>query len=293
MKIIQMESPWMRNVVLIATILLLGGAAAFLCSEWGPGIGDAAVANMLVSNGGLALFGASLLLFGAMFAAIRFQRSSRLAPEERREALKELGRQTLVTCLNVLVYGGIFILAVGSIGALDAGTLGTTIIVLIVWACCIAAFVLYRKHRKAHRMHYGLIGSAALVLLFFLLGTGALVGSVSDMSGAIRDLERGPAQANAFLVDAKIDHPYWKHARILQARHVLTFFTANEERIVLEVPEGDVERAKTINDLGNFVHLVYYPDTQVFCSAERWEDGRQTMGDDLLERLNEEYDFTL
>lgn len=113
------------------------------------------------------------------------------------------------------------------------------------------------------------------------------------MSGAIRDLERGPAQADAFLVDAKIDRPYWKHARILQTKHVLTFFTANEERIVLEVPESDVERAKTINDLGNFVHLVYYPDTQVFCSAERWEDGRQTMGDDLLERLNEEYDFTL
>lgn len=83
------------------------------------------------------------------------------------------------------------------------------------------------------------------------------------------------------------------YARFMQADHILTFFTADEGRIVLEVPENDVESAMAINEQVNFVHLAYYPNTQVFCSAQRWAEGRQAIGSDLLGRLGEQYDFNL
>ena len=62
---------------------------------------------------------------------------------------------------------------------------------------------------------------------------------------------------------------------------------------MLVVPEKDIAAAKVINDYGNFVHLTYYPRTQVFCEATPWETGVQDMDPDLLEKLVEEYDFDL
>ncbi len=283
----------MRTTIIVAAIFLFGGTAAFFCGEWGPGIGKAGVVNVLISACGMALFGISLLMFGIIFATSYIRQFSHLATDKKRDTLERLGRQTLTAVLNVLVYGGLFIVAMGGIAALDADTIGTTIVVIGVWGCCIAAFVLYRRYRKTHKTHYDLFSSVAITLLLLLLGIGVLVGSTLDTSRAAQDLKDEPAEADVFLVDAKIDYPNWRYARIIQAHHILTFFTPDEERIVLEVPENDVNSAKVINELGNFVHLTYYPNTQVFCNAELWNGGRQIMGNDLLDRLNEEYDFEL
>ena len=94
------------------------------------------------------------------------------------------------------------------------------------------------------------------------------------------------------LVEADIDHPSARYSAIMQDQHVLTFCTADEERIVLVVPEKDIAAAKVINDYGNFVHLTYYPRTQVSASNAlgNWGAG---YGPDLLEKLVEEYDFEL
>lgn len=283
----------MRIAILVAAALLLGGAIAYFCGEWGPGIGEAGVVSILVSACGLALFGISLVLLGAIFATSYIRQFSNLIPQEKHDILEKLGHQTLTACLNVLVYGGIFIVAMGGIAALDAGNVATTIVVIAVWACCIAAFVLYRRYRKSHKAHYDLFSSAAIPLFLFLFGLCMLVVPIFNAGGVIQDLKNGPSQADVFLVDAKIDYPYWKYGHIIQADHVLTFFTADEERIVLVVPENDVDSAKVINDQGNFVHLTYYPNTQVLCSVDRWNEGRHVMGSDLLGRLGEEYDFDL
>lgn len=278
---------------MVILLLLVGGAVAFFCGEWGPGVGTPGVISKIVSSCGIGVFGCSLLLLGAMFLVSYLRQFRHQSSEEKRAALKKLGHQTAIACLNVVIYGGIFIVAMGGIAALDAGSLATTVVVLIVWGGCIAGFVFYRRYRKAHATRYDLFSSVALTLFLLLLGAGMLVGSLFGTDGAVRDLEQGPSQADVFLVDAKIDYPYWKYARIIQADHVLTFFTADEERIVLEVPENDVESAMVINEQGNFVHLVYYPNTQIFCSAERWSEGRRAMGNELLGRLNEQYDFDL
>lgn len=293
MKSIQIRSSRTRVSLLVVALLVLGGAAAFFCGEWGPGIGKPGVISKLISSCGIGIFGCSLILLGVIFLVSYSRQFFRQSPEKKQATLKALGYQTAIACLNVLVYGGIFVVAMGGISALDAGSIATTMVVLIVWGCCIAAFVFYRRHRKAHKAHYDLFSSAAVTLLFLLLGTVMLVSSLSDTGRSVRDLEHGPSQADVFLVDAKIDHPYWKYGHIVQSDHVLTFFTADEEQIVLEVPENDVESAMVINDHGNFVHLVYYPNTQVLCSAERWSEGRQAMGAELLGRLNEQYDFEL
>ena len=293
MRSIQANTPKMRAVIIVAAVLLLMGAVFYFGGEWGPGVGRAGVASKLASACGMAVFGLSLLLLGIVFATSYTRQLSCLTLEERRNTLGTLARQTFTACLNVFVYVGIFIVAMGGIAALDAGSIGTTLVVIGVWGCCIAAFVLYRRYRKAHQAQYDLFSSLAITLLFFLFGAGMSALSVSDVGAAVQDLEGGPVDADVFLVEAKIDYPSWRYARVIQARHVLTFYTADEKRIVLEVPESDVDSAKVINDHGNFVHLAYYPRTQVFCSAERWEEGRAAMGDGLLEKLNEEYDFML
>lgn len=293
MKSIRADSPKQRIALLVAAVLLLGGAIAFFCGEWGPGVGEAGVASKLVSACGMALFASSLLLLSIIFTKSYIGQFSRKTPESKRSLLKELGHQTLIACLNVLVYGGLFIVVMGGISALDAGSIATTLVVIVIWGGCIASFILYRRYRKAHRTRYDLFSSVAITVFFFLFGGFLLVGTALNATDATQDLEQGPIHADVFLVDAKIDYPNWRYARFVQTDHVLTFFTANEEKVVLEVPENDIASAKVINDEGNFVHLTYYPRTQVFCSATRWGEGQQAMGKDLLDKLREEYDFTL
>lgn len=293
MKNILSKSSRTRTVLLIAALLLLGGAVAFFCGEWGPGVGKSGVISKLVSSCGFGLLGCGLLLLGAVFLVSYFRQFRQQPLEKKQATLRSFGHQTATACLNVLVYGGVFVVAMGGMTALDAGSVATTIVVLVVWGCCIAIFVLYRRYRKAHKTRYDLFSSAVIVLLLLFLGAGMLTVSFSTAGGAVRDLEHEPSRADVFLVDAKIDYPNWRYGRVAQAIHVLTFFTSDGERIVLEVPENDAESAMVINEQGNFVHLVYYPNTQVFCSADRWSEGRQLMGDELLGRLNEEYDFDL
>lgn len=228
MKSAQADSPKQRIALLVAAALLLGGAIAFFCGEWRSGIGEAGVTSKFVSACGMALFASSLLLLGIIFAKSYIGQFSRKTPESKHALLKELGHQTLIVCLNVLVYGG------------------------------------------------------------FLL-----VGTALNATDATQDLEQGPIHTDVFLVDAKVDYPNWRYARFVQTDHILTFFTANDEKVVLEVPENDIASAKVINDEGNFVHLTYYPQTRVFCSATRWGEGQQAMGKDLLDKLREEYDFIL
>ena len=281
-----------RAIVLSAGAILIG-AALFLYGEWTVGTGTEGVIHYLLQTIGIGLVGAACLTIDMVFTGHAFIGFREKGAAERREIIRQAGKQCLVVVLNVFVYGSVFILAMGGISALDHGNIITAIVVLFLWVLCIIIFIAYRRYRKEHKVGYSVIGTLGVSLILLLIGAGMLYLGVSGTAHAAQDLKDGPRTADVFIVDARLDNPYWKYRLIKQPEHVLTFYTADEERIVLEVHDTDIDSAKIINDLGNFVHLTYYPRTQIFCDATRWDNGKQVMGQDLLTDLQESYGFQM
>ena len=279
-------------IVLSAGAILIG-AALFLYGEWTVGTGTEGVIHYLLQMIGIGLVGAACLMIDMVFTGQAFIGFREKEPAERREIVRQAGKQCLVVVLNVFVYGSVFILAMGGISALDHGNIITAIVVLFLWVLCIIIFIAYRRYRKEHKASYSVIGTVGVSLLLLLIGVGMLYLGVSGTASAAQDLKEGPRTADVFIVDARLDDPYWKYRLIKQPEHVLTFYTADEERIVLQVHDTDIDSAKVINDLGDFVHLTYYPQTQIFCGATRWDDGKQVMGQDLLTDLQRSYGFQM
>lgn len=279
-------------IVLSAGAILIG-AALFLYGEWTVGTGTEGVIHYLLQTIGIGLVGAACLTIDMVFTGHAFIGFREKGAAERREIIRQAGKQCLVVVLNVFVYGSVFILAMGGISALDHGNIITAIVVLFLWVLCIIIFIAYRRYRKEHKVGYSVIGTLGVSLILLLIGAGMLYLGVSGTANAAQDLKDGPRTADVFIVDARLDNPYWKYRLIKQPEHVLTFYTADEERIVLEVHDTDIDSAKIINDLGNFVHLTYYPRTQIFCDATRWDNGKQVMGQDLLTDLQESYGFQM
>ncbi len=281
-----------RAIVLSAGAILIG-AALFLYGEWTVGTGTEGVIHYLLQTIGIGLVGAACLTIDMVFTGHAFIGFREKGAAERREIIRQAGKQCLVVVLNVFVYGSVFILAMGGISALDHGNIITAIVVLFLWVLCIIIFIAYRRYRKEHKVGYSVIGTLGVSLILLLIGAGMLYLGVSGTANAAQDLKDGPRTADVFIVDARLDNPYWKYRLIKQPEHVLTFYTADEERIVLEVHDTDIDSAKIINGLGNFVHLTYYPRTQIFCDATRWDNGKQVMGQDLLTDLQESYGFQM
>ncbi len=282
-----------KRAIVLSAGAILGGAALFLYGEWTVGTGTEGVIHYLLQMIGIGLVGAACLMIDMVFTGQAFIGFREKEPAERREIVRQAGKQCLVVVLNVFVYGSVFILAMGGISALDHGNIITAIAVLFLWVLCIIIFIAYRRYRKEHKASYSVIGTVGVSLLLLLIGVGMLYLGVSGTASAAQDLKEGPRTADVFIVDARLDDPYWKYRLIKQPEHVLTFYTADEERIVLQVHDTDIDSAKVINDLGDFVHLTYYPQTQIFCGATRWDDGKQVMGQDLLTDLQRSYGFQM
>ena len=282
-----------KRAIVLSAGAILGGAALFLYGEWTVGTGTEGVIHYLLQMIGIGVVGAACLMIDMVFTGQAFIGFREKEPAERREIVRQAGKQCLVVVLNVFVYGSVFILAMGGISALDHGNIITAIVVLFLWVLCIIIFIAYRRYRKEHKASYSVIGTVGVSLLLLLIGVGMLYLGVSGTASAAQDLKEGPRTADVFIVDARLDDPYWKYRLIKQPEHVLTFYTADEERIVLQVHDTDIDSAKVINDLGDFVHLTYYPQTQIFCGATRWDDGKQVMGQDLLTDLQRSYGFQM
>lgn len=284
------RSKFERMTILVAGICIILGFAIFVYGEQSTGIGLAGVVNKLIYGIGMAIFSVGVIIVGLWFlkwivAGLREKSSAdRFATIER--FFKQLG----IVFLNVIIYGGIFVLALGGLSALDGASIGTIGVVLIAWAICVLIFVLYRKHRKKHKIGYDLVGHAGMTA--FLLAIGAFSLTVffgSNTYDAIRDLQEGPETADVLLVNDTVHHPAVYYRLVLQSDHILTFYTPEDERIVLEIPDKDIGEAVVIDDYGDYVHLTYYPYSQVYCEATRWTDGPKAFSPELFNRLVEEY----
>ncbi len=292
-KLTNLKTSREKVLMTFAVIAILIGSALFFYGEWTVSIGWFGVVHYLLRAVGAAFIGTGVLIIGIWFTIGKVAEFRGKESDARRQIALDAGRQGLTVLLNVLIYGGLFILVMGGLAALDSAGIASVIVVLILWAVCIAGFVAYRRYRKKHKASYAVIGNIGVALVLLLLGAGMFFFGCRDSMSAAQDLRDGPVEADAFLVDARLNNPNWRYRFIVQPNHVLTFYTPDEERIVLEVLDADVDDVKVINDMGNYVHLTYYPHTQIFCDAQLWSEGRQAMGADLMARLDETYDLEI
>lgn len=126
-----------RISLIISCICIVGGAALFVYGEQAVGIGQAGVVNKFLGSLGLATMSIGMLIVGCYFVkrivlSLRFMSSS-----ERSATRKTFLKQFSIAVLNVLVYGALFILFLGSLTALDGASPGTCFVVFVVWAACI------------------------------------------------------------------------------------------------------------------------------------------------------------
>lgn len=283
-----------RASAIVACVAILSGFGLFVYGEQAVGIGQAGAINKLVVAIGLGIFSIGTIIVAVWLSKWLVGDFAARDPQERMAAIKLFFKQLLAVALNILVYGGVIVLTLGSLTALDGASIGTFFVVLVTWAACILVFIFYRKFRKKHKYGYNVVGYVAMPLFLFIFGIAcAVLFFGQNAAGAIKDLQDGPKEVDVLLVKDKLDHPAAYYAMVAQTKHVLTFYTAEEERIVLEVPDSDIGEVVKIDEYDDFVHLTYYPNTQVFCDATPWPEGRKVMGEALFQELRAEYGFDI
>lgn len=157
-----------RILLIISCICIIGGAVLFIYSEQAVGIGQEGVVNKFLGSLGMAVASIGMFIVGCFFVKRIVLGLKSMSASERSKTRKAFARQLSIAALNVLVYGALFILLLGSLTALDGASVGTYFVVFAVWAACIASFVLYRRHRKKHKVSYELLKQPAITAFLFL-----------------------------------------------------------------------------------------------------------------------------
>lgn len=142
-----------RIFLIISCICIIGGAVLFIYGEQAVGIGQEGVVNKFLGSLGMAVASIGMFIVGCFFVKRIVLGLKSMSASERSKTRKAFVRQLSIAALNVLVYGELFILLLGSLTALDGASVGTYFVVFAVWAACIASFVLYRRHRKKHKIY--------------------------------------------------------------------------------------------------------------------------------------------
>ncbi len=274
-----------KTFLISAGIGTIVSFALIMLGEWGVGVGSAGVTHRLLGSIGFVLFGLCLFAFAGWFGRATVARIASLTQEERAAKGKAFLKQLLIGLLNVIVYGGCALLILGGISALDKTGATGIVAVLLVWVAAIGIFVAYRRFRKQHPLSFAELGN--VFLLLFLLAGGCLtifLGLKVHIPDALQDMTQGPRTADVVLADVKRNTHTGRYRAFQQNEVVLTFVTAERERIVLIVPDSD---AKALDPFTHdiFAHLTYYPATQIFVSAESWDQGEGVIGPQLLDEI--------
>lgn len=188
-----------RIFLIISCICIIGGAVLFIYGEQAVGIGQEGVVNKFLGSLGMAVASIGMFIVGCFFVKRIVLGLKSMSASERSETRKAFVRQLSIAALNVLVYGALFILLLGSLTALDGASAGTDFVVFAVWAACIASFVLYRRHRKKHKVSYELLKQPAITVFLFLFAVVILAVFIrSDVPDSFQDLIEGLKQPRCF-----------------------------------------------------------------------------------------------
>lgn len=258
---------WQKILTVIGIVLLFGGFAALLFGEFSTSTGSAGLIHRGISGAGIMADGLGIICYIVIFVADIWNTRPRDAAE-RRTALAYGIRELRVVGLNLVIYGGCTLLALGTFAGLDGATprhlIGATIIIVV----CIAAIVLYRRYRKKHPFAYEYVPSRALLLFMFAIAVFMLFAGVSTTAEALADAIAGPKTVACQLSDFNEDEPSGRY-RSFQATNLdLEFIDESGEIVSVSIKEQDRAVLSQIVDTGGNCYLTYYPHTKIFVQAQ-------------------------
>ena len=268
-----------KVAVIAIVVLLLIGFALMMYGEWGPSIGQEAMGTRVAQTTGVALFGASMLLFFGLFSWLDVKEIKHTAPSLRRAQWRQLLREIGTVALNLLIYGGTVILFLGCIASLDDVSSAGNVVVLLLMAVSVAGFAAYRRHRHRHKATYQFVGSLGLPLFLLIMGAVALMGAVDQGICVADDLASGPVTVNVVAVDAEQNHPTGRYQALRQDTVTVCFESEDGRRFSVTISQEDWPEALRQQGNMGYCRATLYPATGIFVEAQPWPEGRQAMAD--------------
>lgn len=256
-------STWQKVVFIIALVLLFGGFAALVASEFGPSVGAAGLTMNAVGNAGVFAMGIALFGFVAVFIAGDWRarpRSREAWKQELREGTREFG----AVALNIIGYGGPVLLALGALSAADSVPVVSAVIILL----CIAGFALFRRWRKRHPHTYERTGGAALFL--FMVGLGGIACTASTFEGTkvLADALSGPRTSLCVISNFEEQHPTGRYSSLATTDLALELADSEGRTIHLTVKEQDREALRPLVEANGIARTTFYPRTGILVKFE-------------------------
>lgn len=244
-----------RAIIVAGTALLIVGFLGILIGEFGCSVGQPGVLCWIA--GPLGIFFA-VFMFRHMVRKAAGQRI--LTKENVRGAAVELG----VIFLNVLIYGGCAIIALGALTAMDSAPF----IALPVIAFAILGFASYRIYRKRHPFPYEYTSKAWVVVVLAILGI-FMVPRMANATSGIADLAEGPQTAVVELLDLDVNRPTGRYAGIRTTDYIARFGFGSKRDFTLIVKAQDKEALMPLTETRGLVTVTYYPNSQRLVRIER------------------------
>ena len=253
-----------RAIIVAGTALLIVGFLGILIGEFGCSVGRIGVLCWIAGSLGIFFAGLCLLCFAVfMFRhMVRKAAGQRILTKENvRGAAVELG----VIFLNVLIYGGCAIIALGALTAMDSAPF----IALPVIAFAILGFASYRIYRKRHPFPYEYTSKAWVVVVLAILGIFMVPIGMANATSGIADLAEGPQTAVVELLDLDVNRPTGRYAGIRTTDYIARFGFGSKRDFTLIVKAQDKEALMPLTETRGLVTVTYYPNSQRLVRIER------------------------
>ena len=272
------SKPASRTWVIVLLVLLFGGFALIFGGEWGPSVGEAGLAMQACQGAGLAAFGVSMAMTARLLHLkhrVETTGASTAPSERARAALRGEYIRELVTLLPaVAAYAGCALLFLVGVSFLEEETALNLIIMLAFAGSAVALATLTHRRRKRRGVAYKHLGNAGLIAfcLAFAVG-GALIGWDIAWRAAV-DAASGPATVRCFYRDYDIDRPTGRYAGLHPTRLEFAFANVSGDGampdpvVYVAANDVDVVLDQVFRDNSFVLDLAYYPNSNVFVSAE-------------------------
>lgn len=180
-----------------------------------------------------------------------------------------LARETVTLLLNLLIYGGGAIVALGAFSSLDrADSFAHVALVVAVCAACVAAIVFWRRHRVRSGVRFTMLSNVGVFVLFAALALVGLIPGLVVGSQVASDMVVGPRTEMCVLQEFAEHHPAGRLAGMQQDTFSLAFATQDGKEARVTVAEADRAALVGVTEVGSEVELTYYPHAGVLVSAK-------------------------
>ena len=251
-----------KALVVTGIIALFGGFVVLVCAEFSPSVGFQGVVDYGIRAAGLVSMGVGVLCF--MPVVVRDPWLCRPCTEERRRARRlDVAQEAGVVALNLGIYVGVGLLALGALTAIGRAPIPAGIAIVL----CLAVLARYRWYRVKHRCSYDYFKplGTLLLMLVFVAAAGAIGGM--QAFDAVADATEGPREEMCKLRGFDERRPLGRYAAFNATDLVIDFTDIYGQHVRVSIKEHDRAALQQILDTGGNAFLTYYPRTGVFVSA--------------------------